>query len=353
MYGQNHLVSRQGGRAVCLILLAILLGACAPPTQTRSQQRGGVTITFVCPLQDRTVYRTAAEAFHQSNPDVKVRIYSTEDIISASAQEDDGATFSVDRIYGTLRQLAQGADTFLFSESAVEGGPVGLVLDLTPFIEADGEPTEADFLPGLLERFRWQEGTWGLPAGVDPTVIFYEPAVFESAGLEPPAVSYALAGAEGDWTWDEFLNLAQRLTVQEGGQTVRYGFADRGYIGALSFIKNQGGVLVDTSVEPPRPALDDPRTVATVARYADLALRRSIMEVPSPGSFLGALRSGTAAMTIGNAGAYSSWDQGAADSLPSLASLSRGRPGRFDCLRPRCNVDWHKCGNNQHTSAPG
>ena len=318
MIGRSNLSGRASGRAVCLILLAILLGACAPPTQTQSQQGGGVTITFACPLQDRAIYRAAAEAFHQSNPDVEVRIFSTEDIISASAQKGD-------RIYGTLRQLARGTDTFLFSESAVEGGPAGLVLDLAPFIAASGAPTDGDFLPGLLARFRWQAGTWGLPAGVDPTVVFYEPAIFESTGLKPPAVSHALTGAEGGWSWDEFLNLAQQLTVQEGEQTVRYGFADRGYIGALSFIKNHGGVLVDTSVEPPRPALDDPRTVAAVARYADLTLRRSIMEVPSPSGFLEALWSRAAAMTIGNAGVHSGWDQGTADSL-QVIPLPGGGP---------------------------
>ncbi|PKO23504.1 MAG: hypothetical protein CVU38_03720 [Chloroflexi bacterium HGW-Chloroflexi-1] len=318
MYGQNSLISgRASGPAGCIILLAILLGACAPPTQTQSQQGGSVTITFACPLQDRAIYRAAAEAFHQSNPDVEVRIFSTEDIISASAQKGD-------RIYGTLRQLARGADTFLFSESAVEGGTAGLVLDLAPFIAASGAPTDGDFLPGLLARFRWQAGTWGLPAGVDPTVVFYEPATFKSAKLEPPAVS-TLTGGEEDWIWDEFLNLAQRLTVQEGKQTVRYGFADRGYIGALSFIKNLGGILVDTSVEPPRPTLDDPRTVAAVARYADLALRRSIMEVPSPSGFLEALWSGAAAMTIGNAGMHSGWDPGTADSL-QVIPLPGGGP---------------------------
>ncbi|PKO23450.1 MAG: hypothetical protein CVU38_04035 [Chloroflexi bacterium HGW-Chloroflexi-1] len=139
-------------------------------------------------------------------------------------------------------------------------------------LEADGEPVEADFLPGLLAHFQWQGGTWGLPAGVNPLFVLYDPAAFESAGLEPPSPG---------WTWDDLFNAARQLTQREGDRVVRYGFADFGLGSIRSAVEALGGQLMDDSAESPMPMLDDPHTVAAVQRYADLALVQRVMVNPA------------------------------------------------------------------------
>jgi ABC-type glycerol-3-phosphate transport system substrate-binding protein len=156
----------------------------------------------------------------------------------------------------------------LWHESAAEGGPAGFLLDLSLFIEADRGPTDEDFLPGLLERFRWKGGTWGLPAGVNLYIIVYNRAAFEEASVEPPAQ---------DWTWEDLLNKAIQLTEREGDEVTRYGFADFFRGSFYSAVVAHGGRLIDDSVEPPVPTLDDPRTMEAVRWYVDLALAHKVM----------------------------------------------------------------------------
>jgi len=282
---------RAGRLSLSLVLLIATLGACTTPGKTPTAAHVGnlTRLTFACPMDDKMIYQAVADAFHDAHPDLEVQIVPVERSTP-------------------LRQLASSADTFIVYEGAVEVGPSGLLLDLAPFLEADGEPDETDFLPGLLERFRWQEGTWGLPAGVDPLVVFYDPAAFDDAGMV-----YPTAG----WTWDDLLSQAQRLTQREGGQVVRYGFADLLGGGLESVIEVQGAQIVDPSVEPPRPMLDDPRTVAAVQWYADLALTHGVMLNPVQAegeSLLAPLLEGRAAMAVGLA---SSWAAAVRD-RPSL-----------------------------------
>ncbi|MDY7078418.1 MAG: extracellular solute-binding protein [Chloroflexota bacterium] len=247
---------------MALTLLFVNLSACISSGNTPDEP---TSLVFACDQSESNVYQNAAETFHQANPAIKVRVISLDGIISFPL-EDETDTL------GPVRQIASRADTFLWSASGTEGGPAGLVLDLRPFIEADSELTEADFLSGLPAHFQWQGGTWGLPAGVEPLVVFYDAVVFEEAGLGPPGVG---------WTWNDLQSTAQRLTQWEGEQVVRYGFADLWRAGLVSAIEAQGGRLVDASITPPVPTLNDPHTVAAVQWYVDLALAHRIMVDPT------------------------------------------------------------------------
>lgn len=272
---------RAGKLSLSLALLVTVLGGCTtPPTMPTVPQVSTPTrLTFACPMDDKMIYQAVADTFHEAHLDIEVQIVPMEE--SASP-----------------RQLASSADTFLCHENCVEGEPAGLLLDLTSFLEASQETDERDFLPGLVERFNWQGGLWGLPAGVDLLVIFYDSVAFDDAG-----VTYPTAG----WTWDDLLSQAQHLTQRKGKQVVRYGFADLLGGGLESVIEEQGAQIVDTSVEPPCPTLDAPRTVGAVKWYTNLALARGVMLNPTHAegeSPLSPLSEGRAAMAVGFA---SSW----------------------------------------------
>jgi multiple sugar transport system substrate-binding protein len=222
-----------------------------------------VIITFACYGFEMPTYRTAAEAFHEANPDIEVQIVSIDKIIPHSFEAKTDSS-------QTVHQLASTADAFLWGEEAVETGPKGFLLDLTSFIEEDKE-IDVSFLPGLLQRFRWKGGVWGLPAGFEPYVVFYDKRAFEAAGLEPPSP---------EWKWEELLSKAKLLAIEEGEEKTRYGFADVPGSFLLSVIFARGGALVDDSVDPPVPLLDDPGVAEAVQWYADLALTYKVMPNP-------------------------------------------------------------------------
>ncbi len=205
------------------ILFCALLSACIPRHGTPAVPL--TRITFACPRSDFNLYQAAAATFHEANPSIQVHVIPLDDSIAVPATSQADAL-------APLRRLASQADTFFWSAAAVEGGPPGLLLDLTTFVEATGQPAEADFLPGLLAHFQWQGHIWGLPAGVDPLLVLYDRAAFAAAGLEPPAPG---------WTWDALFDAARQLTQQEGGQVVRYGFADPGLGSVRPVVEALGG----------------------------------------------------------------------------------------------------------------
>jgi hypothetical protein len=119
-----------------------MLLACTPQGNKLTEP---ITLTFTCQRSELGIYQTAAETFHQANPSIEVHVIPLDEIVSFPL-EDETDTL------GPVRQLASQADAFIWTTDAVEGGPPGLVLDLTTFVEADGEPTEDDFLPGLWDH---------------------------------------------------------------------------------------------------------------------------------------------------------------------------------------------------------
>ncbi len=111
-------------------------------------------------------------------------------------------------------------------------GPVGIGgsndfygqwMDLTPLIESSNYDTSI-FNDALVEFYQTEEGQVGLPWMVFPTGLFYNPALFDEAGLNYPPKNigdpYVWAdGTEVDWSWETLTEVAKYLTVDVNGLT--------------------------------------------------------------------------------------------------------------------------------------
>jgi multiple sugar transport system substrate-binding protein len=129
--------------------------------------------------------------------------------------------------------------------------------------------------PGALEALRVQGVQWGIPAGLDFVVAYYNAQRFKIAGATPPTP---------DWTQDDFLAAAVAVHHTEGAATrddFAYGFcsvpdsADPIYLTYLF-----GGRLFDRLPDPTRPMLDDPANVEAVQWYTDLRLEYGVTPDP-------------------------------------------------------------------------
>jgi ABC-type glycerol-3-phosphate transport system substrate-binding protein len=78
-------------------------------------------------------------------------------------------------------------------------GATGIVQDLAPFLKRDPYPKEHTG----WEPYQWQGKQYGIPWGLQSSCIFYNKALFNQAGLPYPP---------DDWTWEQFLEVARRLT---------------------------------------------------------------------------------------------------------------------------------------------
>ena len=143
-----------------------------------------------------------------------------------------------------LNQMASGSTPDIFA-SAIEGfaqiASKGVLLDLGPIIEADpsAQAVLDDIEPNLLAGIRTRpSGELNFfPTEWNNIVMYYNKDLFDAAGLEYPAA---------DWTWEDFRNAANALTVRDAsGNVTQYGYFVPGFNFGLQpwFFTNNAGIL--------------------------------------------------------------------------------------------------------------
>jgi multiple sugar transport system substrate-binding protein len=139
-------------------------------------------------------------------------------------------------------------------------GMTSNVRDVQPFLDADPRAITADILPLLLAKFQHGGATYGLPHGFVPSVLAYNPVVFDSAGMAYPSA---------DWTLTDMLNVAPQLTDAQA-MPQRYGILFNDSFD-LDFFLQQSGVALERR-EAGRfvPMYTDPTVIASLQRYLEL-----------------------------------------------------------------------------------
>jgi multiple sugar transport system substrate-binding protein len=95
----------------------------------------------------------------------------------------------------------------------------GQWLDITPYM---GSFDLSVFDPALVKFYQTEEGQVGLPFAVFPGAMYFQPAMFDEAGLNYPPQVYGEKyvfpdGREADWNWETITEVARLLTVDVNG----------------------------------------------------------------------------------------------------------------------------------------
>lgn len=140
---------------------------------------------------------------------------------------------------------------------------------------------------------------------IELMTLFYNKDVFDAANIAYPAAS-----PKDAWTWDEFVDVCKKLTVDANGKTpydegfdpeniVRYGI-NIGFWWPTwgSFVESNGGKLVVGE----EFTMNQPAATEALQKLADLALVHHVMPLPTaraglPGTDI-ALLTGTYAMVV-------------------------------------------------------
>ncbi|OGX03746.1 MAG: hypothetical protein A3G87_00210 [Omnitrophica bacterium RIFCSPLOWO2_12_FULL_50_11] len=143
-------------------------------------------------------------------------------------------------------------------------------VDLKPFVNRDPEFSIDDFFPSIIDRFSVGEKLYAIPRDVAPfACVFYNKNLFDEANIPYPT---------DDWTWDDLLENAKRLTKRdEEGRVAQYGFYGWAW---QNFIYGNGGALVDNVKDPTTSRLDDPKSIEGLQFYADLINEHRVMPTP-------------------------------------------------------------------------
>jgi multiple sugar transport system substrate-binding protein len=182
----------------------------------------------------------------------------------------------------------------------------GKLLDLTQLVQTDS------LFSSALPETRYYYGgrrIAGLNTAVEVTLLFYNKDLFDKAGVPYPPSDPAQA-----WTWDQFVDAAKKLTVDNTGKhpgedgfdaerISKYGAAfDKSYEGwtFYPFVFSNGGQVVNE--DGTRLLLDSPEAAEAMQDLADLMWVDHVTPIPQQDSslpgYVTMLQTGNLAMHI-------------------------------------------------------
>lgn len=123
-----------------------------------------------------------------------------------------------------------------------------------------------DYLPNTLDTCRVDGVLYGLPLGVDPMLLLFDPRLLNEAGLNMPV----------NWDWPGLLSAGQKLTRAPG----QYGFAPETFYDMEVFLWQHGAAVL--SADGQRCTLDAPAAIEAAGFYGDLFSRYKVVAPPAP-----------------------------------------------------------------------
>ncbi|MEX2101807.1 MAG: sugar ABC transporter substrate-binding protein [Actinomycetota bacterium] len=209
--------------------------------------------------EELQAFRDVVTAFEDEHPDIDVRLIETGDRDALLARLSSS--------------IAGGEPPDLFLVNYRFFGQFAARDALEPLDERIGGSTvfaEDDFFPAAIEAFRFGGRQLCLPQNLSSLVVYVNEDLFAAAGIEVP---------RGGWSWDEMVQVASRLTVDEDGDGApdRYGLGvDPELLRIAPFIWSNDGRLVDDEERPTSFTLSEPESVQAMQLFFDL---RSTYEV--------------------------------------------------------------------------
>ena len=246
--------STRFGHIIPLLTFAVLLTGCGaalsppPPPEPITLRFGHYT--------NMANYEPLAEMFHELHPHITVELVSAHNYGSSSAMDIMDST-DLDAIhwwssYPTPERRER-------------------LLSLDAMLETSETFPRDDIYPGALEALQIDGTQWGIPAGLDPSVAYYDPVWFQAAGIRPPAA---------DWTLDDMLVAAEAVSSLDDSV---YGFCTTPDRDIFAVARLLGGHVFDDLRNPTRPTLNIPANVDAIEWYTDL--RHEYGAIPDPDRF--------------------------------------------------------------------
>jgi multiple sugar transport system substrate-binding protein len=209
--------------------------------------------------EQTAIYRESLEDYLAEHPEVRWRmeVIPSRAILQKFLTGID-AGHAPDVVNLHWRQTPQAAST-------------GQVLALDSLLLRDGIDRQ-DFYPIGLRAYSYHGTLYGMPLKGSTVTGFYNQDIFDKYGVEYPT---------RDWTWEEMLQKAKALTIDEDGDGLPdvyglspYDIANYVWSGGGNFVRWENGRWVSN--------LDDPVTIEAVRFYVDLFNRHKISP-PRPG----------------------------------------------------------------------
>ncbi len=246
-------------RTLLIGLMALLVVSAMLPLAASYAQGSSVTITLAVPDNQRDVYDKVATDFQKDNPNVIVQIVTETQPNVGSAANDAAAHLDA------IQKLSSNGDVFLVRSTDVsaESTRAGYYLNLQPLIDNDKQINVPDFYPNVYRAFQWDQGMWALPISTDVTILSYDPAAFDKAGIAYPTEQ---------WTLDNLIAAVKVLTVTDSsGKITTPGIELFGGNNDIPlYMSLIAKPMFDTAAIPNPPMIDQPEVTALLDKLPDL-----------------------------------------------------------------------------------
>ena len=181
------------------------------PVDQSDDEKVRLVLALNADYRNRPIFIEAVEAFMKEHPDIEVEIRNISGV----------------RYYQKILIMMAGnvaPDLMWMGQSFAEFADKGAFLDITDRLEKDIQTDE--YLTQSLSWYRMNGRQYGVPYSIQMRIFVYNKKLFDEAGIPYPS---------DDWDFDEFLEIAKKLTIDKDGdgQIDQYGF--RGGLHRASF----------------------------------------------------------------------------------------------------------------------
>lgn len=246
-------------------VLAMLIASCgqaATPVDTEAPlaPAGVVELVYMRQAEGVDIELEIIEEFNKAHPNIHVAVDSVpaaDNYSKLALTTESGTPPDVYMTYFTI-----GAATN------------GLAMDLTPFVEKEGDAFWNAYVPAGWEFNMYAGKIYGIPYRVAPNVIILNKKVAEDAGVPIPS--------NRGWSWDEFVAFAQKLTDPAKGI---YGYCLTGSAEATGtdaqfqmWLVSNGGKMINNDG---LSGFNSPEGVETLQFLSDL---QHVYKITPPGT---------------------------------------------------------------------
>jgi multiple sugar transport system substrate-binding protein len=183
----------------------------------------------------------------------------------------------------TMASSGQTPDIGLLNgDVALSWAEQGRIYNIMDFLNNDPDVSLDDILPNTL--YFWDEGKLaGINGALEAFALFYNKAAFEDAGVPLPPTK-----AEEAYTWDQFVETAQKLTLDQKGRNAldpnfdpkaikQFGVTLPLWAYMNAVVSNEGQFVNEDGTQF---KLTDPQATEAIQKWADLINKYHV--APSP-----------------------------------------------------------------------
>lgn len=249
----------------------LIVGLCVGLSGSFALAQAELLFTYWGSPQEKAAVESMVADFMEQHPDISVR-----------AQHIPNTTY-VEKISAMLASGDPPDVAYLGEGQAFPWAAEGTLLDLSDYFKEDAEASSR--LPATY--YNYGDGkTLGTNTAAETIVLYYNRALFEEAGVELPPTKAADA-----WTWDEFVEVAKKLTKDRSGNDATsadfdpeniqtYGISfPQWWGGYLPLVYSNGGRFA--SEDGTELLLNQPEAVEVLQKMQDLIYVHHVAPTPA------------------------------------------------------------------------